>query len=214
MDTQTFNTHTQIQGLPESEVGRQLRHRRSYTFEVYERDDALWDVDAQMQDHKAHEITVANQPRPVGHALHDMVIRLTFDQTLTIVKVHDVTQAAPYSALCAQINPAYEKMVGLNVLKGFRAAVKERFSDTDGCTHITEMLGMIPTVAIQGIAVELAVRARKSVEAGQDTMPFQLNKCHALATNAEAVRLYYPKWYTPAPSSSNADSTIHPPLDQ
>lgn len=194
----TLNLNPQINGLSEPK-SRQIMHRRTFTYEVYEREDSLWDIDAQMQDHKTHDITVANQPRTVGDALHHMVLRLTLDNTLTIVAVESKTIAAPYNELCQAINPAYEKMVGLNVLKGFRAGLKERFADTAGCTHITELANTVPTVAIQGIGVELAVRARKSVEASGEEFgvkPFQLDKCHALATDAQAVALYYPKWYT------------------
>lgn len=194
----SINLNTQINGLDDSRP-RQLMHRRTFTYEVYEREDGLWDIDAQMQDHKARDITVANQQRTVGNALHHMVLRLTLDNTLTIVAVESKTIAAPYNELCKVINPAYEKMIGLNVLKGFRAGLKERFADTAGCTHITELANTMPTVAVQGIGVELAVRARKSVEAsGEDAgvKPFQLDKCHALATHAPAVALYYPKWYS------------------
>jgi hypothetical protein len=193
-----LNLNTHIDGLSEPKP-RQLMHRRTFTYEVYEREDGLWEIDAQIQDHKAHDITVANQSRPVGKALHDMVLRLTLDNTLTIVAVEAKTIAAPYNELCQTINSAYEKMVGLNVIMSFRARLKERFADTAGCTHITELANAVPTVAIQGIGVVLALRARKSVEASDDAFgskPFQLDKCHALASDAQAVALYYPKWYT------------------
>ncbi|MFZ1891147.1 MAG: DUF2889 domain-containing protein [Formosimonas sp.] len=192
-----MDTNSRIKGL-KAPVARRLEHRRAFTYEVFEREDGLWDIDAQMQDHKTHDITVANQPRRVGEALHDMVLRLTFDNRLTIVEVEALTQVSPYGALCAAINPAYQNMIGLNVLKGFRTGLKERFANVKGCTHITELANTLPTVAIQGIGVALAIRARQSVEAsGEHTeaKPFQLDACHALASDAEAVRLFYPQWY-------------------
>ena len=58
-----------------------------------------------------------------------------------------------------------------------------------GCTHITELLGYLPTAAVQTFA---GLRAREDQGPGK---PFQLDRCHALETTGEAVRRYYPKWY-------------------
>ena len=188
-----------IQGLDEH-VPRKIMHRRTFCFEVFEREDGLWDVDAQMQDHKMQDITLADELRPVGTPLHDMVMRVTFDNTLTVVAVEDKTLSAPYMLQCKTINSAYGKMVGLNVLKGFRAAMKERFADTAGCTHLTELANIMPTVVVQGIGTELARRARilEKDEGTPSKKPFQLDKCHALNSGSEVARLYYPKWYTGA----------------
>ena len=128
---------SRIVGL-DSAVSRELKHRRSFCFEVYEREDGLWDVDAQMQDHKTYPIELANEERAVGEPMHDMVMRVTFDTSLTIVDVRAKTIAAPYLPQCKQINPDYRNMIGLNVLKGFRAAMQARFADVAGCTHLTE----------------------------------------------------------------------------
>jgi hypothetical protein len=58
-----------------------------------------------------------------------------------------------------------------------------------GCTHITELLGYLPTAAVQTFA-----GLRKREDEG-DAKPFQLDRCHALDTRGDAVRRYYPKWY-------------------
>lgn len=185
-----------IVGLGTPTTTRQLKHRRTFCFEVYERDDGLWDVDAQMQDHKTYPIVLADVQRAVGDPVHDMVMRVTVDQTLTIVDVQATTIAAPYLPQCKTINLDYRKMIGLNVLKGFRAAMKERFAETLGCTHLTELANILPTVVVQGVGTELAARERRHAsQGGERKKPFQLDKCHALAADGEAVRLYYPEWY-------------------
>ncbi|TDR32021.1 DUF2889 domain-containing protein [Hydromonas duriensis] len=186
-----------IKGLSEPAVARTIMHRRTFNFEVFEREDGLWDVDAQMQDHKMQEITLGGELRPVGTPLHDMVIRVTLDQTVTIVAVESKTLAAPYLVQCKTINPDYQKMIGLNVLQGFRRAMKALFADTAGCTHLTELANTMPTVVVQGIGYELARRARMQDkdDATSNKKPFPLDKCHALSSDGEVARLYYPKWY-------------------
>ena len=86
-------------------------------------------------------------------------------------------------------------MVGLNIVNGFRPAIRELFEGVEGCTHLTELANSLPTVVIQGVAVELNVRHRNAVGEEKAGRPFQIDKCHALAEGAEAVKLYYPKWY-------------------
>lgn len=63
------------------------------------------------------------------------------------------------------------------------------------------MTNSLPTAVIQGAGVELAARSSQSVGDEQAGRPFQINQCHALAEGAEAVQLYYPRWYK-APAQS------------
>lgn len=190
-------TTTRIEGL-DKPVSRKLSHRRTFCYEVYERDDGLWDIDAQMQDHKNRSIELDGIPRPIGEALHDMVLRLTLDNQMTIVVAKVTTVSSPYQSECPSINHAYEQLAGLNVMHGFRAALKGLFDGVSGCTHITELLNTLPTVAIQGIGFELAERQRAAAKNESVTAkekPFPLDKCHALNTEGRIVKSYYPAWY-------------------
>ena len=57
-----------------------------------------------------------------------------------------------------------------------------------GCTHVTELLGSLPTAAVQTFA---GLRR----ENDGDAKPFQLDRCHALETTTDTVRRYYAKWH-------------------
>ena len=57
-----------------------------------------------------------------------------------------------------------------------------------GCTHVTELLGSLPTAAVQTFA-----GLRREDEGTHK--PFQLDHCHALESTTDTVRRYYPKWY-------------------
>ncbi|MBS1174085.1 MAG: hypothetical protein H6R05_216 [Burkholderiaceae bacterium] len=188
-------TQTQIEAMTTPAVARTLKHRRTFCYEVYEREDGLWDIEAQMQDRKTYPFTLASCERETAEALHNMILRVTVDNSLNIVDVHTETRAAPYLEQCQQITPDYKKMIGLNIMHGFRTAMRDLFSEENGCTHITELANSLPTVVIQGVGVELAIRHRKAVGDENAGRPFQINQCHALAEGAEAVRLYYPRWY-------------------
>lgn len=170
-------------------LSRIRKHTRSVRFEGYARADGLWDIEAHLTDIKPIDVPLASGVRPAGSPVHDMWIRLTIDRKMNVVASEVRTDAMPYSPHCATVNPEYDGMLaGLNLLRGFRKAVQERFGGVRGCTHLTELLAQFPTAAVQSMAAE----KRDDVDAGGK--PFELDSCHALDTGGEAVRLYFPRW--------------------
>ncbi|MDD4885562.1 MAG: DUF2889 domain-containing protein [Thiomonas sp.] len=201
---------------------RRLVHRRSISIECYAREDGLWDLQAELRDVKTRDITLSERNRPAGIPVHDMLLVVTIDNALNIVAAHSHTLFSPY-ATCDDHADAYKKLVGLNLLRGFRSAVRERLGGVLGCTHLTELTQVLPTAAIQGLAglTTIAMPAPQE-NAGQpqvfltpsgsgsasrprghsdterpEQMPFQLNRCHALRLDGPAVAEFYPRWAQP-----------------
>lgn len=168
---------------------RRLLHTRSVRYECYAREDGRYDVDAHLVDVKDHDFTLLTGLRRSGHAVHDMWIRVTIDRELNVLEVSTKMDAMPYPGGCNRIEGAYAKLVGANLGVGFRKRVQAAMGGMQGCTHITECLGGVPTAAIQMFA---GLRKREDDGA---TRPFQLDRCHALDTTGEVVRRYYPAWY-------------------
>lgn len=169
-------------------VSRERLHGRTITFDGYRRRDGLFDIEAHLTDVKDHDFALLTGVRPAGVPVHDMWVRATIDRGLVIRAIEAVTDSMPYPGACDRIGPAYEKLVGANLLDGFRRRLHELLGGVRGCTHITELLLSLPTAAIQTFA---------SLQREDDgtAKPFQLDHCHALATTSETVRRYYPKWY-------------------
>ena len=175
--------------LPVPEVERELTHTRRVRYEGYKRADGLWDIEAHLLDSKNHDYRLKTGVRRAGQPIHDMWLRLTIDRSFTIVEAVAATDAVPYPGGCEAIAPAYRKLIGLNLLRGFRKRTWELFGATQGCTHLTELLAGLPTAAIQTFAGE----AKEERDDGGK--PFQLDQCHALQTSGETVRVWYPKWF-------------------
>lgn len=175
--------------LPAPCAERVRIHQRRIAIDGYRRGDGLWEVEATMVDAKDQDHELPAGLLKAGEAVHAMRARLTFDAAMTIVDAAVCTDAAPYPGSCEGIAPDYSRIVGLNLLHGFLRAVKEMFGGTRGCTHINELLMVMPTVALQTLASEVL---DKDDSANQ---PYQLERCHALATHSETVRRYYPRWY-------------------
>jgi len=175
--------------LPVSEVERELTHTRRVRYEGYKRADGLWDIEAHLLDTKNHDYHLKTGVRRAGQPIHDMWIRITIDRSFTVLDAQASMDAVPYPGGCEDITPAYRKLVGLNLLRGFRNRVWELLGQVKGCTHLTEMLAGLPTAAIQTFAGET------KEERDDGTKPFQLDQCHALETTSDTVRRWYPKWY-------------------
>ena len=175
--------------LPVPEVERELTDTRRVRYEGYKRKDGLWDIEAHLTDVKNHDYALKTGVRRAGQPIHDMWVRITIDRRMNIVDACSSSDTVPYPGGCETISPAYRTLIGLSLVKEFRKNVREALGGVRGCTHITEMLGGLPTAAIQTFAGEMPE------EREDGRKPFQLDQCHALETSTETVRKWYPKWF-------------------
>ncbi len=180
--------------LPPPKTPRAPRHVRSIVAQAFERDDGLWDVEARITDTKPRTVELASGQRAANQPIHDLWLRITVDLQLTIVDAEAVSDAVPYPGYCDTIGPAYRQLIGLNLVKGFRHAVRERLAGTAGCTHLTELTGVLPTAVIQAFAGDVLPTRDGHADDGAAHPPFQLDRCHALRRDGPAVEKYYPRW--------------------
>ena len=166
--------------LPVTDVERELRHTRRVRYEGYKRPTDV--------GHRGHLTDIKSHDNPMktgvraGQPIHEMWIRLTIDRHSTILDATASSDAVPYPGGCENIAPSYKRLIGLNLVRDFRA-VKNHFAAVKGCTHLTEMLTGFPTAAIQTFAGEMPE------ERTDGRKPFQLDQCHALDTGSDTVKL-------------------------
>jgi hypothetical protein len=166
--------------LPKS-TPRKLLHTRVIQLRGYEREDGLIDIEAHMTDTKPY--TFSNIERgtiPAGDPLHEMWLRLTIDQSLTIQAVQAAMDSTPHS-VCPAIIPNFQRLVGISIAKGFLKAAAQQLGGIDGCTHLRELLAQMGTVAYQTM---FSIRGHRKPEDPSDpTKPRRipamlLNTCH------------------------------------
>ena len=177
--------------LPTAPVtpSRKRLHTRTILLEGYKRDDGLFDIEARLADVKDHDYAMPTGMWRKGEPMHHMQVRLTIDHQFNILAAHADFLAAPYTG-CPDIAPDYGKIVGLNLLRGFRRQVSKLFADAAGCAHVTELLSSLPTAAIQALSSE-----RKESNSDGGAKPPHLDRCHELVTTGATVKCYYPRWY-------------------
>jgi hypothetical protein len=175
--------------LPPPDVPREHIHSRNITLRGYRRTDGLYDIEGRLQDLRPMEVKMPRGMLPAGEPIHDMWLRLTIDLQGHIVAAVASTDASPFGASCASINPDYGKLVGVRIGPGFRAKVRSLFGGLAGCTHLTELLMTMGTAAIQSLAGH--------VPEPEDVRPFSLDGCHALDSSGPVVKEFHPRWYRP-----------------
>ena len=174
-------------------TARQRLHTRRYDFGGYQREDGLWDIEGRMTDAKTYAFK--NRFRgevQAGEALHDMWIRLTIDEDFVVRDIAAATAAGPF-AVCPAAAAKYRRMIGIKLGRGWRQTVRERLGGVEGCTHLTEMLQAMATVAYQTLYPVLAKRAAENPRPGK---PRLLDTCHALRSDGEVVKAQWPEHYT------------------
>ncbi len=183
-------------------VQRELKHTRDLRVEVYKRADNLWDVEARLTDRKANDFRLASGPRSASEPVHDMTVCVTINEQFDVLAASAQAHSVPYPGYCEVITPAYEQLVGLNLLKNFNREVRIRLGKTHGCTHMTELTAVMPTAAVQAFAGEVR---RPSSIANADSPPFYIDGCHALARESRAVKDFYPQWFRQVPVKSQEE---------
>jgi Protein of unknown function (DUF2889) len=186
--------------LPTAASERQLKHRRSIDVQIYSRGDGSWEVDAHISDTRTHGTRMATGIRPAGEPIHAMLLRLVVDESFNVLQAGAQTAAMPYPGECDNYGDTYGRLVGLNLMKGFRGAVKERLGGVQGCTHITELTQVLPTAVVQAFAGEVLDTRGEGADSAR---PFQIGRCHALRDDGAVVKTFYPRWYR---ATGNDDS--------
>jgi hypothetical protein len=175
--------------LPPPSAPRERLHKRAITVEGYRRDDGCFDIEGHLIDAKDQAFKLATGMRAAGAPVHEMWVRITIDDTLTIRAVEAASDAVPYAGHCDGITPAYKKLIGMKIEAGFRMRVLQLMGGIKGCTHLTEIVCVMASGAIQTLAGQLPSWHEPA------RRPFQINGCHALVDSGEAVRMHYPRWY-------------------
>ncbi|WP_250487913.1 DUF2889 domain-containing protein [Caballeronia sp. GaOx3] len=170
-------------------ANRTLLHTRIVEAKGYVRDDNLYDLEAHLFDVKTQDKVGPSGTTRAGEPIHDMWLRFSITENLTLESVEASFNAAPYAGHCDRIAPDYRVLVGLTIGPGFVTRARELLKATHGCTHMTDLISVLATLAFQTFA------NRRAREAHATVRPFQLNRCHTLAETSDVVKKYYPRWF-------------------
>ena len=135
--------------LSTPEVERELVHQRRITLNGYVRNDGLFDIEAELTDRKTYPFPSDFRGEVTPDLpVHHMILRITITEERVITAAEAITVTGPY-AICPKANEVFDELVGLKIAPGWRRHVQAAIGGRHGCTHITELLGPVATIAYQ-----------------------------------------------------------------
>ena len=185
-------------------VPRKASHIRRVTYQGYEREDGLWDMEAELHDSKAHDMPSFRHQgvRLAGDPIHHMWLRVTIDRQLVVHAIEAAMDAHPLQD-CPQARPALQGMVGACMARGWRQAIAQHMGGVASCTHLREVLFNMATAAFQTLPAAFA-------GGDPDTPPRHLGQCTGWDFEGNGVKEYFPQFYGRGEANTQP-STPHNP---
>jgi hypothetical protein len=181
---------------PDLATTREELHFRRIDMRGYRRSDGLYEVEGRVVDRKPQDFqAVGGRAVPANAPVHDMGVRLAFDDEMTVREVMTFTDAAPYLD-CPGGGAALQALKGLRMTSGWSREVRNRIGSASSCTHLVELLIPLATTAFQSLSALRRGRPDRLDAAGR---PTKIDSCYAYAAERDLVRRRWPEFHRPGP---------------
>jgi hypothetical protein len=131
---------------------KELIHSRKIVVNCYETDTERLIVEGFLTDERLfpYIIHALRETREAG-MMHHMA--LTMELTIPQMKIVSIMAEMPVvpDAGCRDIKAAVQKLEGLCIRPGFTAAVRKLFGKAEGCVHLTNLVLVMSSAAVQGL---------------------------------------------------------------
>lgn len=173
-------------------VNRRYMHTRAISIYGFARDDGRFDIEGHITDMKPVQyVTETDRVVNPGERLHEMWVRLVIDEAMTVHEIEAVTDASPHGH-CPEATAFLQRLKGRNLLRGWRAAIKEQLPGVEGCAHLKELLNAMASGAFQSLTVVRKERARAS---GTDAKHAKMDSCYAYSVSGPLVQKKWPQFF-------------------
>lgn len=176
-------------------------HTRAIRFVSYQRDDGLWDVEGTIEDSKHYPFSLLERADiPAGAPYHGMRVTLTVDDHLRVVAAMGSMDATPFGE-CSVATKPLQKLVGHTLGRGWRKALDEALDRANACTHMREMLAVMPSAAIQaipGYRRQIAGERWPPDFPADQKPPAFMGGCVSWGLDGPVVMRHYPQFHKPA----------------
>lgn len=184
---------------------RAPRHHRRVNYHGYERDDGLWDIEAELHDSKMYDAPCFRTQgiRRAGEPIHHMWLRVTVNRELVVQAIEVAMDMYPL-ADCPQAEPALQSMVGCSMARGWRKAIQHHLGGVASCTHLRELLFNLATATFQTLPEVFGA-------VPDNEPPRHLGQCKGWAFDGNGVKEYYPQFYDRAAlAAATAPTSVKP----
>lgn len=192
----TKHPHAHVPPPPATDVTREELHFRRIDMHGFQRSDGLYEIEGRVTDRKPYDFSPggAGPLVPANQAIHDMGVRLVFDDQMVVHDVQTFMEATPYLE-CRDGSQALQSLKGLRISNGWNKEVRSRLSGARSCTHLMELLIPMATAALQSLSV-----TRKGLPDRLDATgrPVKIDSCYAYGAKRDQVLRRWPEYHRPA----------------
>jgi hypothetical protein len=196
------NTPPPLPSPPAADVTKDELHFRRIDMRGFRRSDGLYEIEGRVTDRKPYDFAPAGggQLVPANRAIHDMGVRLVFDNDMVVHDVHTFMDAMPYLE-CRGGGEALQSLKGLRIAGGWSKEVRNRLSGARSCTHLMELLIPMATAAVQSLSVTRKGHPERLDATGR---PVKIDSCYAYGAQRGQVLRRWPEFHRPE-SANNSE---------
>jgi hypothetical protein len=168
-------------------------------YQGFDREDGLWDIEAELTDVKTFSFQVPNERLfPSQKPIHGLKIRVTLDNQMVIQDIATSMDDIPH-AECTGAPHNMHKLIGCTMGPGWRKTINQHVGGTEGCTHLREMLFNMATAAYQTLPSGQWLRRELTGQPHPEMTqaPYFLGQCHSWALDSPTVQRAYPMFFKP-----------------
>lgn len=182
------NQQTAVKGT----VTREELHFRRIDMRGFKRSDGLFEIEGRVVDRKPRDFSPRfGRSVPANQPIHDLGVRLVFDENMVVLEVEAFTNAAPYTA-CPEGGRALQAIKGARMSSGWTREVRSRLGRAANCAHLVEILIPLATAAFQSVSAE---RMSEPDPVNHEGRPLKIDSCHAYAAHGDLVKLRWPEFH-------------------
>lgn len=175
---------------------RKILHQRAVRCDGYLRADGLWEVEASLLDTKCTDfVQILRGPQRAGAPVHDMKLRITVDDDLTITAIESVMSTTPLLA-CQDVRQYLHELIGVRFVSGWQKEARARIGQRHACTHIMDLLVPAATTFYQTMGWGKNPEGRGELDHAQASAerPKFLDRCYGWRTDGPGVREHFPEF--------------------
>ncbi|HVV08084.1 DUF2889 domain-containing protein [Amycolatopsis sp.] len=173
-------------GIPPAPEG--VVHRRSIIMDSYPLDDEHFTVVGRLTD----QIPWAE---PHQQRIHDMTLRVTVHLPDLVITAADAGMSSFPHAECPLIAPAFARLAGISVRRGFSRELRQRLGGVSGCSHLGELARAIGPAVVRTASERIAfARQGKPADPSGGPVPLPLGSCHIWGPEGAGPRKIEAGW--------------------
>lgn len=203
MSDQVPERNVKQNAATDADATREELHFRRIDMRGFRRSDGLYEVEGRVVDRKPHDFSPGGIGKvvPANQPVHDMGVRLIFDEEMVVRGVETFMEASPFAA-CRGGGEVLQSLKGLRIGSGWRREVRNRIAAAQSCTHLAELLMPLATTALQSLSTMRKSRPTKLDATGR---PTKVDSCFAYGGHQDTVLRRWPEFHRPTPPKAGED---------